>query len=500
MTQNQVIRKCIYDDSLFAARFMFARQYNQKMNIAECHERITHEFDEVFCGSTRNVMVNVFPRSGKTELIKSFVLKGLAMNPTARYILVSYSDSLILDTSKKIRDAVCSDWFQELFPWVKISNDSSAKYLWYTTEGGGVYAVSSKGQITGFGAGIAQADGSDINSFLARDDENFKSAFKAYNPDWGGAIIIDDPLKVRDADSSVVRQTVINTFKDTILSRRNDRTTPMIIIMQRLHKEDLCGYLQQNEPDKWKVVSLPALIEDEDGTKRSLYPEKFTVEELEDMKLNNKYVFETQYQQNPITMSDKQWLFAFTRSRNVGKTTYNHKLPLYVSFDFNRDPMTCSMWQITSNCVYGVDTIKLHNATTRMICVEIEKRYPRAMLIITGDCAGNNATTMSLLNNYDEIRMFFRLGRSSIQVSNTNPRLAESRLFMNNIFEQYNVIVDEERCKPLIFDFENVMSDNENKPVKNDRKDEAQQADFLDNARYFFHQFYNLFTPNNHVN
>lgn len=498
MTENQVIRKCIYDDSLFAARFMFARQYNQKMVIAECHKRIAQVFDEVFAGYVQNVMVNVFPRSGKTEIIKSKVLKGLAMNPCARYILSSYSQDLILDTSKKIRDAVCSDWYQELFPWVKISNDSSAKNLWYTTEGGGVYAVSSKGQITGFGAGIAQSDASDINSFLDREDGR-KSQFKAYKPEWGGAIIIDDPLKVRDADSAIARQTVIDTFKDTILSRRNDRTTPIIIIMQRLHKEDLCGYLQKNEPDDWKVVSLPALIEDEDGSKRSLYPEKFTVAELEDMKIKNKYVFETQYQQNPITMSDKQWLFAFTRSRNVGKTTYNPKLPLYVSFDFNRDPMTCSMWQITSNCVYGIDTIKLHNATTRMICVEIEKRYPRAMLIITGDCAGNNATTMSLLNNYEEIRMFFRLGRSSVQVSNTNPRLAESRLFMNNLFEQYNIIVDEERCKPLIFDFENVMSDNENKPIKDDRKDEAQQADFLDNARYFMHQFYNLFTPNNHV-
>jgi hypothetical protein len=58
-------------------------------------------------------------------------------------------------------------------------------------------------------------------------------------------------------------------------------------------------------------------------------------------------------------------------------------------------------------------------------------------------------------------------------------------------------VIDEERCKPLIFDFENVMSDENNHPVKTSRSNAAQQADFLDNARYFFHRFYKYFTPMN---
>ena len=471
------------------------------MVVAECHEKICDELDLVFAGVTVNLIINVFPRSGKTELLIASVLKGLAINARARYIIISYSDNLVCKISEQIKNAVESDWYQELFPWVKIKKGSSAKDQWYTTEGGGVYAVSSQGQITGFGAGLSDTEKSDLKSFLKGEDiEELESDYEPINPDWGGAILIDDPMKVLDADSTIVRERVIEIFKGTVLSRKNSRNTPIVIIMQRLHKEDLCGHLIETEGHKWKVVSLPALIEEEDGTKRSLYPEKFTVEELEDMKLTNKYVFFPQYQQQPLTIDSKLWLFAFERSRNVGKTTFNPNLPLYVSFDFNRDPMTCSMWQITSTCIFGVDTIKLHNATTRMVCQEIQRRYPRAMLIITGDCSGNNTTTMSLMNNYDEIRMYFRLGKTAIQVSNTNPRLAESRLFMNNLFEQYNIIVDEERCKPLIFDFEHVMSDSENKPIKSDRKDVAQQSDFLDNARYFFHQFYNLFTPISHAN
>lgn len=494
MTQNQVIRHMLVRDTLWAARYFFSRNYGKKMIVAECHKRICDEFDLVFAGVVVNLMINVFPRSGKTELLIAKILKGLALNARARYIIISYSDNLICKISEQIKTAVESDWYQELFPWVKIKKGSSAKDQWYTTEGGGVYAVSSQGQITGFGAGLSKTEDSDIRSFLDGEDDNFvDSDYEPINPEWGGAIMIDDPIKVLDADSSVVRERVIDIFKGTVLSRKNDRNTPIIIIMQRLHKDDLCGHLIKTEGDKWKVVSLPALIEDEHGNKRSLYPEKFTVAELEDMKVKRPSVYNTQYQQKPTEKNEKMWLHAFDRKRNVGKTTYNPKLPLYVSFDFNRDPMTCSMWQITSNCVYGIDTIKLSNATTRMVCQEIEKRYPSALLIITGDCSGNQRTTMSLLNNYEEIRMFFRLGRSSIQVSASNPRLAESRIFMNSVFERYNIVVDEERCKPLIFDFEEVQADADNKPLKDNRNDETQRSDFLDNARYFFHQFYNLF-------
>ncbi len=106
---------------------------------------------------------------------------------------------------------------------------------------------------------------------------------------------------------------------------------------------------------------------------------------------------------------------------------------------------------------------------------------------------------MSQISNYDEVRMYFRLGSSAMQVSMTNPPLAQSRLFMNNLFEQYNIVLDGERCKPLIFDFEEVKSDEENHPIKDNRQNATQQADFLDNARYFFHKFYSHFMQSTHI-
>ena len=497
MTQSQAIRYCIATDTMFATRFFFASQNGQKFNVGEHHELMAKAFDRVFSGETQYLMINVPPRHSKTEFIKSFIEKGLGINPASKYILTSYSLNLALDNSERIKDVVASEWYRKIFPEVEIKKDASAKQKWYTTAGGGVYATSSQGQITGFGAGVMETEASDILAFLNGDiqEENNKQ-----NDEHkvGGAIIIDDPLKPIDADSPVVRQKVIDIFDGTIRSRVNDRRTPIIIVMQRLHKDDLCGYLQRPEEQyNWEVLSLPAIITNPDGTERALFPAKHTLEELQQMRASNKYVFETQYQQNPTSINDRVWLASFDRTRHVGVTQYNPRAMLYASFDFNRNPITCSLWQFTPKRICCIDTIRLENATTRMVCRVIDERYPRANLIITGDCAGSNANTMTQINNYEEIRAYFRLGQSAMQISRTNPRLAESRLFMNNCFERYDIIIDEVRCKPMIFDFENVMSDEENRPVKTSRGNVAQQADFLDNARYFFHRFYKHFTPMN---
>jgi hypothetical protein len=260
--------------------------------------------------------------------------------------------------------------------------------------------------------------------------------------------------------------------------------------MQRLHKEDLAGYLQNLEPGEWEVLSLPALSVDSEGREVALYPFKHTVEELHKIQKANRFVFETQYQQNPQAINEKLWLFAFDRTKHTGKVEYDPEHPLVMSWDFNRNPMTCTLFQHINGQARGIECIRIENATTRMVCQEIEKKYPNAFWLVTGDVAGRNSTTMSLLNNYDVIKHHFNLSRSQMQYSGSNPRLADSRYFINSLFEQYDIVFDAEKCKPAIFDFENVLADDENKPVKASRDNVAQQADFLDNVRYYFHRFY----------
>ena len=484
MTNSEYIAARCIANTMFATCHFFACKEGRAFNVGQHHKRIAAALDRVFSGECTRLIINLPPRYSKTEMLKAFVMKGLAINPQSRYIMLSYSANLALDNSEKIKDVVASDWYHELFPWVRVKSDSHAKQKWYTTAGGGIYATSSNGQVTGFGAGIVKEELSD-------------SDFPNGSSKWGGAIIIDDPLKQIDATSPVKRDKVNEQFENTIRSRVNDRSTPIIIIMQRLHKDDLSGYLQRIEPDEWEVLSLPALGEDENGNEVALYPFKHTVEELHKIRAANRFTFETQYQQNPMAVNEKLWLFAFDRDKHTGHVEFDPSYPLVMSFDFNRNPMTCTLFQHVDGQARGIECIRLENATTRMVCQEIDARYGKynPFYMVTGDCAGSNMTTMSLLSNYDVIKEYFGLSRSQMQYHGANPRLADSRYFMNSLFEQYDIIFDAERCKPAIFDFENVLADEENKPVKTSRENMAQQADFLDNVRYYFHRFFKELQP-----
>lgn len=110
-------------------------------------------------------------------------------------------------------------------------------------------------------------------------------------------IIIDDPHKPDEARSDVIRQGVIDWFQNTLESRKNSpTTTPIVLIMQRLHEKDLAGWLLGGgNGEQWEHVCLPALRDD--GT--ALWPEKHDVEALRRMRVAAPYTFAGQYQQSP---------------------------------------------------------------------------------------------------------------------------------------------------------------------------------------------------------
>lgn len=285
ITDLDIERTFCLSNTLNFTRYMFKQKTGQKFIIGEHHRQICHALDDVVRGKIKRLIINIAPRYGKTELVcKNFIAYGLALNPASRFLHLSYSDDLVLETSKEIHETINAPYYQLLFPDTVIEGKSAK--LWHTTKRGGLYAVSSGGQVTGFGAGQVEAE-DNITDFL--------------NPagDFSGAIIIDDPIKPDDALSDVIRERVNNRFESTIRNRVNSRNTPIIIIMQRLHENDLCGYLKRVEPNEWHILSLPCLSADNEGNLRALWPHKHNIEELNKLKRIDSYVFETQYQQNP---------------------------------------------------------------------------------------------------------------------------------------------------------------------------------------------------------
>ncbi|MDI9863972.1 phage terminase large subunit [Flectobacillus sp. DC10W] len=296
----KLTRLATQQSTLLHTRYFFKEIYNRRFVTNSHHQYVCEVLDRVIKGELVKVMINIAPRYGKTELaVKNFISHGLSINPAAKFIHLSYSTELALDNSEAVKDIIEHESFKEIFPEVVIKNDSKAKKKWYTTAGGGVYATSTGGQVTGFGAGTVDDD----EQFY---EEEFEDEFSqllesiGINQTFGGALIIDDPIKPEDADSEIKRNRVNNRYDSTIKNRVNSRNTPIIIMMQRVHEDDLCGYLLKNEPGEWFVLSLPCIQVDDEGNRTALWEFKHTLAELDDMNSKNPLVFGRQYMQNPM--------------------------------------------------------------------------------------------------------------------------------------------------------------------------------------------------------
>ncbi len=256
------------NNSLLFSKY-FYKAMNNKSFIENWHHKVICEhLDKVLNGEIKRLIINIPPRYSKTELIQMFVARGFAVNPASNFIYTSYSDRLVLDCSANVRNIIKHEKFQEYWP-IEIAQDTDSKRLWRTKAKGGLYSVSMGGQITGFGAGSMDV----IQRF-------------------SGALLIDDPNKVDDCYSDVKLEKTIRYYEDTLLSRLNSVNTPIIIIMQRIHENDLAGSVV-NKEDDWTVLKMPVIV---DG--KPLWEFKHDMDAILKMQ-KRRYVFASQYMQEP---------------------------------------------------------------------------------------------------------------------------------------------------------------------------------------------------------
>jgi hypothetical protein len=300
---------------LFHTRYFFKVQYNKKFFIGDPHRIICDYLERVLSGEITRLIINIAPRYGKTELaVKNFIsVMALHLNPAAKFIHLSYSDDLALDNSEHVKELVQSAEYKQMFPEVQVKKNSDAKNKWYTTQNGGVLARAAGGSVTGFGAGEVDEVVDDVQDAVDAEMDEWLQSMQIAPPvesdierklKFAGAIIIDDPIKPEDADSDTLRERVNSRFDSTIRNRVNSRLTPIIVIAQRLHPNDLSGYLQRkDESDKWVVVELPSINAENNKygltPSAALLPWKHTLDELRKMEKANALVFGRQHMQNP---------------------------------------------------------------------------------------------------------------------------------------------------------------------------------------------------------
>jgi len=192
----KVAKVKIMGSLMFHTRYFYKKMFKRKFVVNRHHEIIAGVFELVLQGKLVNVIINIAPRYSKTEIaVKNFISHALALTASARFIHLSFSDSLALDNSDGVKDILKTEDYQFMFPNVTIKSGTDSKKKWYTTEGGGVYATSTAGQVTGFGAGKVDEEkqNEEVDPELEEELDSFFSSMEA-KEGFGGALIIDDPI------------------------------------------------------------------------------------------------------------------------------------------------------------------------------------------------------------------------------------------------------------------------------------------------------------------
>jgi predicted phage terminase large subunit-like protein len=282
-------------------------------------DAMTHAAELVIDGKIKRLITTVPPRHLKS-IIFSVALPAFLIghDPTKRVICVSYSNDLAVKHANDFRAVMSSglrhegvrDWYRRVFPKTKVSREKDTQYETMTTARGYRYATSLNGTLTGRGADI---------------------------------IVLDDPQKPDEALSEAHRNSAGQWFDTTLLSRLDSKSQgAVVIVMQRLHEDDLVGRL--TEKGGWHQLKITAIAEQDEhipvGLRRShkrkvgtaIDPRRESLEDLERLKLSmGELFFSAQYQQEPIPLAGNLIKAEWFKEYDVAPTyTYNDILVISV--------------------------------------------------------------------------------------------------------------------------------------------------------------------------
>lgn len=256
------------------------------------HKKMFQQVKGIIDGDITRLCMNLSPRSGKTTLAIWLVVYALTINKKAQIIYTSFNQDLLNQIAQQVAAIMTHPIYQAMFGggvdeeveetdpvndfWKDYLLETTGKIKFsnrkiFTPQGGVVLFNSIGAAITGFGAGVKNAKG------------------------FSGILILDDPDKPTDIRSERIREKTHTYFEETLLSRLNNSNTPVLVIQQRLHLEDMTGFLVSRY--NYSIFKVPLL--DEQG--QCNLGNQYTKERIAELQVNN-YVFQSQYQQEPIIL------------------------------------------------------------------------------------------------------------------------------------------------------------------------------------------------------
>lgn len=192
------------------------------------------------------------------------------------------------------------------------------------------------------------------------------------------------------------------------------------------------------------------------------------------------------------TDKNSLWAFSYDKVKHGGIPELNSDHPVYLSFDFNRNPICCSVIQMYDECISVIELIKLSNSDIYKLCEYIKVKYSGCMFIVTGDASGKSSSALvsDNLNYYKVIMDELELVSGQVHVPSINPTLEENRVLVNSLLERFpKITIHDENAAALHFDLANAAMRPDGSINKGDRNDPKKQWDAIDTFRYFCNTF-----------
>lgn len=256
--------------------------HNDEFEWNDATEAIADVWQNIGDGVSRycHSVINIPPRSGKTQLAIYGGAWLIARNPRSNNIYVTLNASLAQSVGRQTREVIENKNYRILYG-VVLTLSKKAADNFVIRNGGESKFIGVNGKIAGRGAGMR------------------KIPTHKY---CGGAIVIDDLITPEDSLSATLRNKANDWFTRALITRVNSHKTPIMVMGHRIHEDDIFAYVKTEIKYKWHCVKIANLRDD--GT--VVNSTNYKAEDLIALRDNPKHahMFWSQHQQEPISMGD----------------------------------------------------------------------------------------------------------------------------------------------------------------------------------------------------
>lgn len=189
----------------------------------------------------------------------------------------------------------------------------------------------------------------------------------------------------------------------------------------------------------------------------------------------------------PNIAAANQYCYSFAKEKHVKSCKEDIRYPLWLSFDFNVNPISVVVIQEQENKVRIPKVLQLGNSNIYELCKLIKSTYPNYTYMVTGDATGKGSSAMvkDNLNYYKIIKQELNLSISHIKVRGSNPPTDQNQVLVNAVLEHIPHEIDPTGAARLIDDMLEAQVDEHGKLLKKDRNKTSQQLEALDGYRYW---------------